>query len=145
MNIPYAELAAMLGIGAGRVTSRGPVEIVDRIQQGLPVAALYAVSSEVAPDDAQFVFRLIPKASLARRKQGPKSLTPDQGSRLARVAGVWKLAESVWKDAGETRAFLFRPHPMLEGRKPIDVVLESELGADLVRSVLGRLAYGTAA
>lgn len=145
MEIPYSELAGMLGIRATRGSSRGPVQIVDRIQQGLPVAALYNVSGRIAPGDSQFVFRIVPKASLARRKQGPKSLTADQSNRVARLASVWKLAESVWKDSDEARAFLFRAHPMLEGRKPIDIVLESELGGDLVRSILGRLLYGTAA
>src|SRR5436305_12714562 len=103
MEIPYSELAGMLGIRAARGSSWGPVQIVDRIQRGLPVTALYSVSGQIAPGDKQFVFRIVPKASLARRKQGPKPLTPDESSRLARLASTWKLAESVWQDAGEAR------------------------------------------
>jgi putative toxin-antitoxin system antitoxin component (TIGR02293 family) len=145
MEIPYLELAGMLDIRAPGSSPLGPVQIVDRIQRGLSVAVLYKISGQIAPGDTQFVFRIVPKASLARRKQGPKPLTADQSNRLARLAGVWKLAESVWQDPGEARSFLFRSHPMLEARRPIDVVLESELGGELVRSILGRLLYGTAA
>ena len=142
METPYAQVAGMLGISA---TASSPVQIIDRIRQGLPVTTLYNVSRQVAPDDAGFVFRIVPKASLARRKRGSSPLTADESNRLARLAAVWSVAETVWKSAAEARAFLFRPHPMLEARRPIDVVLESEIGAELVKSILGGLLYGTAA
>ena len=54
------------------------------------------------------------------------------------------MALDVWKSEEAARAFLNRPHPMLEGRKPIDVAIQSELGADMVKSILGELKYGTA-
>jgi uncharacterized protein (DUF2384 family) len=34
---------------------------------------------------------------------------------------------------------------MLEGRRPIDVVLANEFGRPLVEGILGRLQYGSAA
>ena len=144
MEIPYADLAGMLGLGEVG-NPPGPVQIMDQVQRGLSITALYKISGQVAPGDKQFVFRIVPKASLARRKGGPKPLTADQSNRLARLAGVWSLANSIWHSAEHVRAFLFRPHLMLDDRRPIDCVLESELGADLVKSILGRLAHGTAA
>lgn len=145
METPYSELAGMLGIRTRRNPSRSPVKIVDRIQQGLPISALYRVSEQIAPGDSQFVFQIVPKASLARRKSEHKPLTADESNRLARLASVWTLANSIWHDGELVRAFLFRPHLMLEDRKPIDCVLESELGAELVKNILGRLVHGTAA
>jgi putative toxin-antitoxin system antitoxin component (TIGR02293 family) len=117
---------------------------MDRIQEGLPVGALYSISTQIAPDDKQFVYRIVPRASLARRKSASKSLTGDESNRLARLASVWSIAISVWHDANNARSFLFRPHMMLGDRRPIDCVLESEIGADLVKNILGRLVYGTA-
>ena len=38
-----------------------------------------------------------------------------------------------------------RPHPMIEDKRPIDIVIQSEFGAELVIEILGRLKYGTAA
>jgi len=51
----------------------------------------------------------------------------------------------VWGSDDAARAFLFRPHPMLEGQRPIDVVLANEFGRPLVEGILGRLQYGSAA
>ena len=61
------------------------------------------------------------------------------------MAGLWAEATDVWGGEEEARAFLFRPHPLLEGRTPIDLVLGSDLGARLVEDILGRLRYGSPA
>jgi uncharacterized protein (DUF2384 family) len=42
------------------------------------------------------------------------------------------------------RRFMFEAHPLLQGRRPIDVVLENELGRPVVEGILGRLKYGSA-
>jgi putative toxin-antitoxin system antitoxin component (TIGR02293 family) len=145
METSYSDLAAMLEIAAAGGPELGPVQIMDRIQEGLSVTALYSVSTKIAPGDKQFVFRIVPKASLGRRKNAAKPLTSDESNRLARLAGIWSLANSIWHDADDVRTFLFRPHLMLDDRRPIDCVLESEIGADLVKNILGRLVHGTAA
>jgi putative toxin-antitoxin system antitoxin component (TIGR02293 family) len=98
----------------------------------------------LAPGDARFKYRLVPKATYERRK-GTHRLSSDEGTRLARVARVWSLALEVWQSKEEARDFLFRPHPMLEDRRPIDVVIQNEIGAELVLDVLGSLKYGSAA
>ena len=63
---------------------------------------------------------------------------------MARLASVWALAREVWGSDEAARDFLFRPHPMLEGRAPVDVVLANEFGRPLVEGILGRLQYGSA-
>ncbi len=138
-------VAEVLGIGRGRASST-PFELIARIEVGLPVAALDRVASTVAPKDAEFRHRLVPKATLARRKRAKHPrLTVEESGRLARIAGIWAHARAVWKDDEAARAFLFRPHPMLEGRRPIDAAVSTELGADLVDHILGGLEYGSAA
>jgi len=96
----------------------------------------------VASSDAKFKFRIVPKASLARVSK--HRLNANQSVLLARVATVWAQALRVWKSDDAVREFLFRPHPVLEGRAPMDLVLENEIGANLVREVLGRLEAGSA-
>jgi putative toxin-antitoxin system antitoxin component (TIGR02293 family) len=144
METSFSDLAGMLEISGRGGSAAAPLNIIGQIQQGLSVATLYKVTGQIAPDDAQFVFRIIPRASLARRKSGSKLLTADESDRLARLANVWTLAKKVWQSAEGARDFLFRAHPMLDGRKPIDVILQSELGAELVRNILGGLMHGTA-
>lgn len=64
---------------------------------------------------------------------------------MSDVGTLAVLAREVWGSDEAARAFLFRPHPMLEGRRPIDVVLANEFGRSLVEGILGRLQYGSAA
>jgi putative toxin-antitoxin system antitoxin component (TIGR02293 family) len=54
------------------------------------------------------------------------------------------MALDVWGSEASARQFMFEPHMLLHGRRPIDVVLENELGRPVVESILGGLKYGTA-
>jgi putative toxin-antitoxin system antitoxin component (TIGR02293 family) len=134
-------VANVLGIGARR---HGPMGITEQVEAGLPLAVLDRVTRLLAPEDASFRYRLVPKASLARRKQ-TKQLTAPESERLARVAKAWAVAMEVWGGEDAARDFLFRRHPMLDDERPIDVILRSELGASVVEDVLRRLQYGSAA
>jgi putative toxin-antitoxin system antitoxin component (TIGR02293 family) len=98
----------------------------------------------LAPQHAQFKYRLVPKATYERRKSKHR-LSSDEGIKLARLARVWGQALDVWQTEIEARDFLFRPHAMLEDRRPIDVVIQSEIGGELVLDILGSLKYGSAA
>jgi len=147
-----AQAAEVLGL---RARSRGPMSLLGlaaEVDKGLPLSALERVVRQVAPDDSAFAFRLVPRATLARRRKAAGSasdrssrLSPDEGARVARLAEIWALAREVWGSDEEARAFLFRPHPMLDGRRPVDVVLANEFGRPLVEGILGGLQYGSAA
>jgi putative toxin-antitoxin system antitoxin component (TIGR02293 family) len=145
-----AQVAEVLGL---RARSRGPMSLLGlaaEVDKGLPLSALERIARQVAPDDSAFAFRLVPRATLARRKamsgaSDRSRLSPDEGARVARLAEAWALAREVWGSDEEARAFLFRPHPMLDGRRPVDVVLANEFGRPLVEGILGGLQYGSAA
>ena len=90
---------------------------------------------------------------LFRLATGPK---PDPGlpsrpsgvvrpEAFARFRTTWAEAVDVWGDEDTAQEFLRRPHAMLNDRRPIDVVLESDEGARSVEEILGRLKYGSAA
>jgi putative toxin-antitoxin system antitoxin component (TIGR02293 family) len=115
------------------------------VEKGLPLSALDRIVHAVAPDDASFAYRLVPRATLARRRaQHAPRLTPEESARVARLASVWAFARDVWGDEQGARRWMFHPHMMLEGRRPIDVVLASEFGRPVVENILGGLKYGTA-
>lgn len=141
--LAVANLADLLGLSANRLTS--PLGLVSRIESGLPVGALERIVRLVAPDDRQFKYRLVPRATLERRKRGGLSLSSEEGMRVARLARVWGLAVDVWKSEREARDFLFRKHAMLEDRLPVDIVIQNEIGAELVIDILQALKYGSAA
>jgi putative toxin-antitoxin system antitoxin component (TIGR02293 family) len=138
------EVADVLGLPAKELEARSPVGLISRIEHGLPVKTLDRVAHLLAPNDAQFKYRLVPKATLDRRKTA-RRLSLQEGTRLARLARVWSLAREVWQSDQDARDFLFRAHPMAEDKRPIDLVIQSEFGAELIVDILGRLKYGTAA
>jgi putative toxin-antitoxin system antitoxin component (TIGR02293 family) len=146
MMTSVAEVARILGLAGQDSRAMSPIHLIGMIEAGLPISALDRLSESVAPADAKFKYRIVSRATLARRrKPGQERLLGDESDRLVRLAGAWTLALEVWGDGDRARAFFFRPHPLLEGRLPVDVVLSSELGAQWVNDILGRLKYGTAA
>lgn len=136
-----ASIEDLLGVKPGIKASR--LTLAYSIENGLPVAALDQLADLVAPDDARFKFRLIPKATLERRRKSPsKRLTSEESDRLARLAKVFSFALEIYKAPEKAREFLTRPHSMLDGKPPLDVALATSPGADLVINLLGRAAYG---
>lgn len=138
----YASVADVLGLGGA--SADNAFGLISRIESGLPVKTLDRLALKLAPGDAQFKYRLVPKATFERRKLAHR-LSTEEGTRVARLARVWALALDVWKSDDEARDFLFRPHAMLEDRRPVDLAIQGEIGAELVLDVLGGLKYGSAA
>src|ERR1700692_2759573 len=135
-------VSEVLGIRAS-----GPLPLMSAVEQGLPLASLDRVVHSIAPSDSKFAFRIIPRATLARRRKALATgtgraggrLSAEEGTRLARLASVWGMALEVWGNGDAARQFMFAAHPLLHGRRPIDIVLESELGRPVVEGILGRL------
>ena len=141
MTIQPASIETLLGVNLAH--GAAPLAFAASIEEGLPVAALDRLADTVAPDDVRFKFRLISKATLERRRRSAsKRLTSEEGDRLARLAKVFSFALEVYKSPEKARAFLSRPHPMLDNKPPLDVTLGTSPGADLVINLLGRAAYG---
>jgi uncharacterized protein (DUF2384 family) len=45
-----------------------PGRLADRVENGLPISTMERLAQMVAPDDLAFVYRLVPRATLARRR-----------------------------------------------------------------------------
>jgi putative toxin-antitoxin system antitoxin component (TIGR02293 family) len=138
-------VAELLGLRRNAARSGSALGLMSDLEKGLPLAALDRIAHAVAPEDNSFTYRLVPRATLARRRAQPAPrLTPEESARVARLASVWALATEVLGDDDAARRWMFHPHMMLEGRRPIDVVLASEFGRPLIEGILGGLKYGTA-
>lgn len=138
------EAARLLGVETERKPFKSGVAYLTLVGQGLPVKSLDRIAQVLAPGDANFKYRIVPKASLARSRTS-KRLTAAQSVAVTRLASIWSQALRVWKSETAARDFLGREHPLLGRRKPLDLVLENEIGGGLVRDLLGRLEYGSAA
>lgn len=84
------------------------------------------------------LFRIVPEATFKRRRD---RLSPDESEKTERLARVFATALYVWDDEVDARDFLNTPHPLLEGRRPLDVAM-TELGARRVEELLAKLFYG---
>ena len=119
-------------------------ELDDRVAHGLPKDALKASVDRVllaGEDRKNLLYRIVPEATYKRRRG---TLTADESGRAERLARVFATADYVWNSEDDARAFLSAPHPMLQGRTPLDVSM-TELGARRVEELLWKLYYGLAA
>ena len=139
----FVEAARFLEIPAKGKVLASPLQFLDHVARGFPVSSVSRIANAIAPADSEFRYRIVPKATLAR-KQAERRLSKAQSEIVARLAEVWIEAIRVWKTDGAARDFLTRSHPLLKSESPIGVVLGSEMGAQLVREILGRLEHGTA-
>ena len=135
-----AEMIDVLGLKLGQ-PGASPLRVADEIERGLPSATVARLVRMIAPDDPDFKYKLVPRATFARSKG--KRLSRAHSERIARYARLWATALSVWKSEEEAREFLGRKHPLLEGRRPIQLA-STELGARLVEDLLGGLEHATA-
>jgi len=139
----WFEAARFLQIPSKNKPLGSSFQLLDLLDKGLPVSSVDRIAGAIAPNDADFRYRIVPKATLARARV-KRRLGKTQSELVTRLAEVWTDAIRVWKSDEGARSFLHRKHPLLEGKRPIDVALQSEIGAQLVRDVLGRLEHGTA-
>lgn len=139
----FPDFVRLLGLPMPRHPLASDMDYLELVARGFPLKALDRIADEIAPGDASFKYRIVPKASLARFRARRRLSTP-QSVVVTRLASIWAQALRVWKSAEAARGFLTRPHPVLGGRLPLDLVLTNEIGADLVRGVLGRLEHGSA-
>jgi putative toxin-antitoxin system antitoxin component (TIGR02293 family) len=130
----------MGGPGTLRREVRSTADLVELIEQGIPVEALDAVMGRIelngslAGDVKHWV---VPKSTLTRRHD---RLNLEESERLERLARVTALAEQVWEDRRLAREFLTAPQPQLDDARPIDAI-RTELGSRRVEELLLRLEY----
>jgi putative toxin-antitoxin system antitoxin component (TIGR02293 family) len=139
--IAFAEVTDPFGVGKPGNAIESPLRLVDLIEKALPLKALDRLCARIAPSDTTFKYRIVPKATLAGASYGVR-LNAAQRTRIARLAAIRAQIRKVWGSDQEARDFLFRPHQLLAGRRPIDVAIGTELGGELVRDLLGRLEHG---
>ncbi len=126
--------------GFAEAPQANPFHLEQAITSGLPRETLRDVARSIWPDAAEankLIHAIVPKSSLGRRG----TLTPAQGEQTERLARLFGYAMKLFGDIDDARAFMQRPHPELDGRRPVDACL-TELGGRAVERVLDSLAFG---
>ena len=138
-----AQIAAILGLP--KPASFDRLKLIDMIKRGVPAASARHVIEYIDPDGSSInVTDLIAKSTLHRRSETQKPLSTDASETLWQVARVFVEARRLYRDERAALAFLLRGHPLLDGRRPFDLVRETAAGAELVLDVLGQAEAGIA-
>ena len=134
-------IAGILGLTLHAEGARGGyMQMEAAVRDGFPKSALYNVARMIEQDPGranELAYTVVPKSTLARRD----TLTPEQSERTERLARVFAHSRQVFGDDHEARDFMHRPHPELDGRRPLDA-LATELGARRVEHVLNAAEFG---
>lgn len=116
-------------------------ELTESVTRGLPKKSLKVTVTHVTKDAElvrQISNQLVPPASFKRRKG---VLSVHESERVERLARLYATALDVWGDEEDARQFLFNPHALLNGKKPIEMAF-TELGVRQVEHILEKLRYG---
>jgi putative toxin-antitoxin system antitoxin component (TIGR02293 family) len=111
------------------------------VEAGLPKAALKKVVGSIEREPASqraLMHKLVPEPTLRRRRYRLNLVESERTERLARITA---LAQDVWENAADARAFMTTPHPMLEGDTPAEHTV-TDLGAREVEDILRALTFG---
>jgi putative toxin-antitoxin system antitoxin component (TIGR02293 family) len=139
-----AQVVALLG---GEKVVGKPVtcdlDIACLIRDGLPVDVIDRLIGDrtVTPDEVRRII-MAPKAIVVRRRKG--GLTPEQSERVIRAVRIIAEALETFGSRDKALTWMRRACAVLGGKAPIDL-LDTEEGAGLVESLLGRIAHGLAA
>jgi putative toxin-antitoxin system antitoxin component (TIGR02293 family) len=120
-------------------TIYSPIEVFGLIREGLPYESVERLFERelISPAEIQ---RFIPPRTLARRKKEHK-LNGEESGIVARLIWILDFAEEVFGAHEKAKKWLRTPNRALKGFCPIEL-LESDYGARIVETLLGRIQHG---
>jgi len=131
-------------LGGEKVLRRkvsSPLKLVEAVREGLPYSSLQAVMDALglSRQEASRVLSL-PLRTLDRRKR-QRRLQALESDRLYRLANIATRAIDVLGSPHHAALWLRSPNRALGGVVPLEL-LDTELGAEQVDEILGRIEYG---
>jgi putative toxin-antitoxin system antitoxin component (TIGR02293 family) len=140
MDTPQRVAQVLGGRAVLRTTVETWVDLDRLVRAGLPKRSLQLLARRAVERGGSvtaFVYQVVPPATFKRRSR----LSKEESERTERLARVVALGETLWDDEDEARAFLNRPHPLLENQTPLEVA-RTEIGARRVEQLLNDAEHG---
>jgi putative toxin-antitoxin system antitoxin component (TIGR02293 family) len=119
----------------------GELSLAEEVRKGYPVKAVEDVLDAGLVEPAVIYRIVVPRRTLADRKQKAQPLTLEQSDRFARVIRIYSRAEEALGDFAKASRWLHKQNRALHGERPIDL-LETDAGSRAVEKVLGRVEHG---
>ncbi len=122
---------------------RSQADLALAVRNRLPLSALKGLT--VAGLSEQEIERfVIPQRTRRHRADRNQPLTVDESDRAVRLLRVQTLAEETFEDKEKANRWLRRPLVELRGEPPLDIA-QTEAGARVIETILGKIAWGAAA
>ena len=138
-----ATIADVLG---GRKTLHATIqtepELRELTRKGLPVDTIGSLAKELKLPEQQIAkLAGISSRTFSRRRTHGTRLTLSASDRLVQLASVLAYGAEVLGSSDAAAKWIQHPNRALGGEVPLDL-MDTSTGAEEVRTILGRIAYG---
>jgi putative toxin-antitoxin system antitoxin component (TIGR02293 family) len=113
------------------------------VRNRLPLAALKGLS-QAGLSDQEIERFVIPQRTRRHRADKNQPLTVDESDRAVRLLRIQTVAEETFGNVEKANTWLRHPLAELHGETPL-VVAQTEAGARVIETILGKIAWGAAA
>ena len=133
-------------LGGEAITGRLVTEfdLVRLVRRGLPPEAVEGFLAATRQPFSAIEPYVMPRRTFNRRREANQPLDTAESDRMLRIARMVVAAEDTIGDRARALAWLERPNRVLEGQTPLSMA-DTDLGAQGVERLLGRIAHGLAA
>lgn len=122
---------------------RSQADLALAVRNRLPLSALGGLSRAGLTEQEIEKF-VIPQRTRRHRAGKQQPLTIDESDRAVRLLRIQSLAEQTFEDMEKANCWLRRPLTELGGEMPL-VVAQTEAGARVIETIIGKIAWGSAA
>ncbi|MEJ7811770.1 MAG: antitoxin Xre/MbcA/ParS toxin-binding domain-containing protein [Gemmatimonadaceae bacterium] len=129
------------GPGVLKTTVRSELDLARAIHDGLPIRVVDEVLGSGLLEPNELYALVIPRRTLAHRREKRQPLSPEESDRLTRVVRVLARTQEALGDDDKAARWMRTPNRALGGSSPIDL-LDSDVGARMVEHVIGRIEHG---
>jgi putative toxin-antitoxin system antitoxin component (TIGR02293 family) len=122
---------------------RSQADLAMVVQRRLPLASLKGLSSAGLSEQEIERF-IIPQRTRRHRAEKNQPLTVEESDRAVRLVRIQSLAEETFGDADKANHWLRKELAELGSATPLTVA-QTEAGARVIETILGKIAWGAAA
>ncbi len=117
------------------------LDLHEAVHKGIPFQSFERIRETLDISQAAFAELLMISPRTVQRRKSEKRFTADESDRILRIARL--LARSVMVFGDQDRALLWLRSPLatLGGHPPWEF-LDTDIGAEQVADILGRIEYG---
>jgi putative toxin-antitoxin system antitoxin component (TIGR02293 family) len=122
---------------------RSQADLALAVRKRLPLEALKGLA-RAGLSEQEIERFVIPQRTRRHRADRNQPLTIEESDRAVRLLRIQTLAEETFGDNEKANQWLRRPLAELQGEAPLTVA-QTEAGARVIETILGKIAWGAAA